>query len=64
MIYNPPYTPEFNLIELVFNKLKTEFKKLDHKNIEYEIHECLKKITNKDINNTFNHTLKFINKYK
>jgi transposase/DNA-binding protein Fis len=64
MVYNPPYTPEFNPIELVFNKLKTEFKKLDHKNIEYEIHKCLKKITNKDINNTFNHSLKFINKYK
>ena len=31
MIYNPPYTPEFNPIELIFNKIKTEYKKLDHK---------------------------------
>ncbi len=30
MIYNPLYTNEFNPIELVFNKLKTEFKKLNY----------------------------------
>jgi transposase len=64
MIYNPPYSPEFNPIELIFNKLKIEYKKLTHRNIEHEIYECLKKITNKDINNCFNHSLKFINKYK
>ena len=43
-IYNPPYTPEFNPIELIFNKLKTEFKKLDHKNIYNDINKCLNKI--------------------
>jgi len=43
MVYNPPYSPEFNPIELIFNKVKTEYKKLDHKNIKNEITECLKK---------------------
>ena len=28
MIYNPPYTPEFNPIELIFNKLKTSSKSI------------------------------------
>ena len=42
MIYNPLYTPEFNPIELIFNKLKTEFKKLNHKNLIDDIKQCLK----------------------
>ena len=64
LIYNPPYSPEFNPIELIFNKLKTEFKKLNHKNLIDDIKQCLKKITNEDINKSLNHSLKFINKYK
>lgn len=64
LIYNPPYSPEFNPIELIFNKLKTKFKKLDHKDIKYDINLCLRTITNEDINNSFHHSLKFINKYK
>lgn len=64
MIYNPPYTPEFNPIELIFNKIKTEYKKLDHKNIKDEITECLKKITDKDVKNCMIHSLKIINTYK
>ena len=64
MIYNPPYSPEFNPIELIFNKVKTEYKKLDHKNIKDEITECLKKITDKDVKNCMIHSLKIINTYK
>ena len=64
MIYNPPYSPEFNPIELIFNKVKTEYKKLDHKNIKDEITDCLKKITDKDIKNFMIHSLKIINTYK
>ena len=43
IIYNPPCSPEFNTIELIFNKVKTEYKKLDHKNIKDKITGCLKK---------------------
>ena len=64
MIYNPPYTPEFNPIELIFNKLKTEFKKLDHKNIYNDINKCLNKICKEDVINCINHSLKIINNYK
>ena len=64
MIYNPPYTPEFNPIELIFNKLKTEFKKLDHKNIYNDINKCLNKICKEDVINSIKHSLKIINSYK
>jgi len=64
MVYNPPYSPEFNPIELIFNKVKTEYKKLDHKNIKNEITECLKKINQTDIKNCMLHSLKIINTYK
>ena len=64
MIYNPPYTPEFNPIELIFNKLKTEFKKLDHKNIYNDINKCINKICKEDVINCINHSLKIINSYK
>ena len=64
MIYNPPYTPEFNPIELIFNKLKTEFKKLDHKNIYNDINKCLDKICKEDVINSINHSFKIINSYK
>ncbi len=64
MIYNPPYTPEFNPIELIFNKLKIEFKKLDHKNIYNDINKCLNKICKEDVINSINHSLKIINSYK
>ena len=64
MIYNPPYTLEFNPIELIFNKIKTEYKKLDHKNIKDDITKCLKKITDKDFKNCMIHSLKIINTYK
>jgi len=64
IIYNPPYTPEFNPIELIFNKLKIEFKKLDHKNIYNDINKCLNKICKEDVINSINHSLKIINSYK
>ena len=50
MVYNPPYTPEFNPIELVFNKLKTEFRKITHKNNKEEIIYCLNKLYKEDVN--------------
>lgn len=64
MVYNPPYTPEFNPIELIFNKLKTEFRKLDHKNIYNDIQKCLHKLCREDVINSINHSLKIINSYK
>lgn len=64
LVFNPPYTPEFNPIELIFNKLKTEYRKLNHKNMKNDINECLKKINQTDIKNCMLHSLKIINTYK
>jgi len=64
MIYNPPYTPEFNPIELIFNKLKIEFKKLNHTDIYNEIKYCLTKIYKEDAIKSIKHSLEIINKYK
>ena len=64
LVFNPPYTPEFNPIELIFNKLKTEYRKLDHKNMKNDINECLKKLNQIDIKNCMLHSLKIINTYK
>ena len=46
------------------NKLKKEYRKLDHKNLEFDIEYCLRKLTNSDLNNCINHSFKFINNYK
>ena len=61
--YNPAYTPEFNPIELFFNKCKIEFKKLDHINLKDDIKLILKKITSNDCQQFYDHTLKCFNKY-
>ena len=64
MVYNPAYSPEFNPIELIFHKLKIEYRKLKHTNLRYDIIECLNKINNNDLNNAIKHSFKFIEKYK
>lgn len=61
--YNPAYTPEFNPIELLFNKCKTEFKKLDHVNLHDDIDSVLKKITSNDCQRFYNHVQKYFEKY-
>jgi transposase len=64
MVYNPAYSPEFNPIELLFNKLKTEYRKMEHKNIKDDIKRCLFKISQEHSINFINHSLKIINTYK
>jgi len=62
--YNPVYTPEFNPIELMFNKCKIEFKKLDHTNIVNNINDTLNKITSNDCQQFYNHVNTILNIYK
>lgn len=61
--FNPAYTPEFNPIELLFNKCKIEFRKLDHENLINDIELVLQTITSNDCQQFYNHTRKCINKY-
>ena len=55
--YNPAYTPEFNPIELMFNKCKIEFRKLNHDNL-------VSKITSTDCQRFFQHVINIITSYK
>jgi transposase len=62
--YNPAYTPEFNPIELMFNKCKNNFKKLDHTNIIEDIKISLNTITHENCQHFYDHANKIINTYK
>lgn len=61
--YNPPYSPEFNPIEIIFSKMKTLYRKLKHNNIINEINDIIKKININDLNNCYNHTKNIIKNY-
>jgi transposase len=62
--YNPPYSPEFNPIELAFNKVKSEFRKLKHDSLLDDIKESFKTITKDNCISFYNKTKEFINKYQ
>lgn len=61
--FNPAYSPEFNPIELLFNKCKIEFRKLDHSNLINDIEFALQTITSNDCQQFYNHTKKYLDKY-
>ncbi len=64
MKYIPAYTPEFNPIEQVFNQIKNEFRKHEHKNIVEDIKRSLLIVNKDNLNNYFGNTIKIINSYK
>ena len=37
--FNPPYSPEFNPIELAFNKVKRNYRKCNHENMLNDINQ-------------------------
>lgn len=62
IIYNVPYCPEYNPIEMVFSKFKSIILKKDngsHNKMIKNIHQSFKKITKTDLNNFYNHALLF-----
>ena len=62
IIYNIPYCPEYNPIEMVFSKFKSIILKKDnssHNKMIKNIHQSFKKITKSDLNNFYNHALLF-----
>lgn len=63
MEYIPAYSPDFNPIEMVFSKIKTEYRKLDHTNIEKDIKIAILKVTSNDLNNCYLHVIKTIDTY-
>ena len=64
MKYSPPYSPEFNPIELIFSKMKTKYRSLDHKNILQDIETSIKTINSLDCKKCYYHTIKCIKDYK
>ncbi len=64
LIYTPPYSPEFNPIELVFSEIKTIFRKLEHKKLETDIIISIAGVNTNNFQNYYNHSLKFIHEYR
>ena len=61
--FNPPYSPEFNPIELAFNKVKSNYRKCNHENMLNDINQSFAKITSSDCQGFYNHSYNFIQKY-
>ena len=61
--YNPAYSPEFNPIELLFNKVKCEYRKLSHLNIYEAIDESINTITSDNCFKFYEHTKKCMSIY-
>jgi transposase len=62
IIYNVPYCPEFNPIELIFSKFKAIIRKKDNSipsNMINNINKSFMKITKTDLINCYNHSLNF-----
>ena len=64
MKYNPAYSPEFNPIELSFNKMKTIFRKLKHDNLNADIKTSINSITSNDLKKFYKKTKKVIDNYR
>ena len=63
MEYIPAYSPIFNPIEMVFSKVKSVYRKLEHTNIVEDIKHAISKVTSTDTANCYAHTVKTINEY-
>ena len=53
----------FNPIEMSFSKIKSNFRKLKHTNIEQDIIDSINKITETDLTNYYSHVYKTITEY-
>ena len=64
LLFNAPYSPIFNPIELIFNTIKKNFKELNHDNIEDDINNSIKEAYNIKIQKLYDHCWEHIIKYK
>ena len=61
VVYLPTYSPEFNPIELAFNKMKTvprqeNIRKSFNWNIHVGVYNCVEQITELDMRRFYRHT--------
>ena len=64
MKFNPAYSPEFNPIELLFNKVKGQFRKMDHNNLQNDILHAFTTVTSENCRSFYKKTSDVINSYK
>lgn len=64
MRYNPAYSPEFNPIELCFNKVKCEFRKNTHDNLENDIVTAFNSISSENCLSFYKKVQEIMNSYK
>ena len=65
LVYNPPYTPEFNPIEMVFSEIKNIFRKfVYHDNIESNIFESISKVNTNNLIKYYIKSYENIKKYQ
>ena len=64
LLYIPPYTPEFNPIELIFSILKNHFRKFKHDNIIEDINNSINIVKGKSFFNCYTHVINIFNKYR
>ena len=63
ILFTPPYTPEFNAIELVFGNIKSRYYKLrfqKNEKIDEMINQCINCVSGIHIKSAFNHVVKKI----
>jgi transposase len=66
-LYNTPYSPELNPIELVFAKVKKTFRKLMHENVSSkfiprQIYRAFQEITTHDVQSFIYHSVTYLKK--
>jgi len=63
LLYNAPYTPEFNPIEYMFSKMKTHFRNINHDNLMSAISLSVCTINDQDLSGYYKKCKDNINKY-
>lgn len=61
--YTPPYTPDFNPIEMVFSEIKYYYRKYLHNNIIIDINESIKQVNTNNFINYYNYSLSKIQSF-
>lgn len=65
LLYTPPYSPQFNPIELAFSKIKSSYRKLNYiksDSLEANIKESIQTVTVTDLCNYYRHVATIVQK--
>ena len=65
ILYTPPYSPDYNPIELAFSKIKNAYRTLNYRDasiMESNIHTSVQTVTKEDLGSFFRHVTTLVNK--